>query len=318
MYIGIDLGGTNIAVGLVNNSGEIIAQGSVPTKREREYTAIVADMATLCADLLRQNGLTTADVRAVGIGSPGTVDFATGTVVYANNLKMDHAALADEFRKHMDVPVFLENDANAAAYGEYVATGEKVNSFIFMTLGTGVGGGIVLDGKVYHGFNSAGGEIGHTSIIMDGKPCTCGRKGCLEAYASVTALISQTAEKCYQYPDSAMNAFVREHNGVITGRTAFQCAAKGDLAAIEVRDQYIRYIAEGVCNLINIFQPDIFVIGGGISKEGDTLLNPIRRFVEENDYNKYLSRTQIKIAKLFNDAGIVGAAMVAANTIGDR
>ncbi len=310
MYIGIDLGGTNIAAGLVDDSGNILKQDSVPTLKERNYTEIIRDMANLSKKILQESGYTTDDIKSVGIGSPGTVDNKRGMVVYSNNIIMNNVPMAEEFQKYIDKPVNMENDANAAAYGEYIASGKSAESFIFMTLGTGVGGGIVINGKIYRGFNSAGAEIGHASIIKDGKLCTCGKKGCLEAYASVSALIEQTKNAVKENPTSKMAEWV-ENNGKVSGRTAFECAKAGDETAIMVRDTYIRYVAEGVSNLVNIFQPELFVIGGGISKEGAVLLNPIKEFVYENDFNKHMPKTEIRIAKLFNDAGIIGAAMAA-------
>lgn len=310
MYIGIDLGGTNIAAGIVSDEGKILCQDSVPTLKERHYSEIIKDMAELCKKLVNDMGISMNDIKGVGIGSPGTIDNENGVVVYANNIKMDNVPLAEEFRKYIDVPVNMENDANAAALGEYVACGENCGSFLLMTLGTGVGGGIIIDGKIYRGFNCAGAEIGHASIVFDGLECTCGKKGCLEMYASVSALIAQTKEAMEKHPESAMHKWVEE-NGKVSGRTAFECAKQGDKTAIAVRDKYIRYVGEGVSNMVNIFQPDMLVIGGGISKEGDAILNPVRDFVYENDYNKYMPKTKIRAAKLFNDAGIIGAAMSA-------
>lgn len=312
MYIGIDLGGTNIAVGLVNEKCEIIHKGSVPTLKERSYQAIVKDMADLAKKVTEEAGYTLADVKAVGIGCPGTVDSVNGEVVYSSNIKMDHVPLVAEFKKHIDIPVSIENDANAAAYGEYIAKGKKIDSFVLITLGTGVGGGVIINGKIYRGFNGSGTEIGHVSIVMDGKVCTCGKRGCFEQYASVTALINQTKEKMENCPESLMHEWVKK-KGKVNGRTAFECAKAGDKAAKEVKEQYIRYVAEGVSNIINIFQPELFVIGGGISKEGDELLIPIKEFVYKNDFNKYMPKTEIAIAKLFNDAGIIGAALAAVN-----
>ena len=314
MYIGIDLGGTNIAAGIVDENGKLLHKDSTPTLKERDFREIIKDMAELSKKVVADAGYTLDDIDAVGIGSPGTVDNSRGMVVYANNIKMDHAPVAEEFRKYIDKPVNMENDANAAAYGEYIASGTNADSFIFMTLGTGVGGGIVLNGKIYRGFNGAGAEIGHASIVIDGKRCTCGKRGCLECYASVTALIEQTTEAIEKNPQSAMSEWVKKY-GKVSGRTAFECARNGDGTAIKVRDQYIKYIAEGVNNFINIFQPELFVIGGGISKEGDALLNPVREIAYRDDYNRYMPKTEIKIAKLFNDAGIVGAAMAARTNV---
>lgn len=308
MYIGIDLGGTNIAAGIVDENGNIICKGSVPTLRERGNDAIVADMANLAIKLVKEAGLEISDIKSVGIGCPGTIDNDNGVVVFSNNIVMEKYPLVVKFREHLDLPVNIENDANAAAYGEYIFTARDKKSFVLITLGTGVGGGIIIDGKLWRGFNCAGAELGHSTIIMNGKPCTCGKKGCYEAYASVTGLIDQTKEAMAKDPDTLMHKLAAE-KGKINGRTSFDAARAGDKTAIEVRDQYIRYVAEGVGNIINMLQPEVFVIGGGISREGDALLEPLKEIVYATDYNKFMPKTEIRIAKLFGDAGIVGAAL---------
>lgn len=310
MYIGVDLGGTNIAVGLVDDNGKILHSASVPTLKERDWREIVRDMGELSLRVVKEAGYTLSQIKGVGIGCPGTIDNERGVVVYSNNIVMENVPLAEEFRKYVDLPVNLENDANAAAYGEFFTCGDGIDSFVFITLGTGVGGGIVLNGKLWRGFNGAGAEIGHQTLIYGGKLCTCGRKGCLESYASVTALISQTEEAIAAHPESMMKKWFEE-KGKVTGRTAFECAAKGDPAAIAVRDRYIEYVAEGICSIVNVLQPQVLAIGGGISREGETLLGPIRAYFEKNDFNKFMPKTDIRIATLFGDAGIVGAAMAA-------
>ncbi len=309
-YLGIDLGGTNIAAGLVDENGKILYSDSIPTLKERHWAEIIKDMAALSKKIVAESGHDLSEVAAVGIGCPGTIDKIKGEVVYSNNIVMNHVPMAKEFQKYLDLPVFLENDANAAALGEYATYGDGVDSYVFITLGTGVGGGIILSGKVYSGFNGAGAEIGHQTLIFDGKPCTCGRKGCLEAYASVTALIEQTQEAMADHPESMMHAWADSH-GRVTGRTAFECALAGDPVAMAVRDRYLSYVAEGICSIVNVLQPEILAIGGGISREGDTLLNPIKAYFASNDYNKHMTKTDIRIAKLFGDAGIVGAAKTA-------
>lgn len=316
-YIGIDLGGTNIAAGLCDEKGNIIVKDSVPTLKDRPLEEVVADMADIAKRVMENGGADISEVKAVGIGCPGTVNNETGEVVYSNNIVMDHFPLADEFRKHLDLPINLENDANAAALGEYMTCGEGSESFVFITLGTGVGGGIIIDGRIYRGFNGAGAEIGHQTLIYGGKPCTCGRRGCLEAYASVTALISQTREAIDAHPESMMKSWA-EKKGKISGKCAFECASLGDEYAIEVRDRYIEYVADGIASIVNVLQPKILAIGGGISREGDTLLEPIKKYLESNDYNKYMPRTDIRIAKLFGDAGIVGAAGAAMLNFSDK
>ena len=310
MYIGIDLGGTNIAAGLVSEQGEILVKGSVPTMSERPATEIVKDMAGLAKKLIEDYGMSISDIKGVGIGCPGSIDFKNGVVVYANNLRMEHFPLADEFRKYLDLPVKIDNDANCAAMGEYVASGNGVDNFILVTLGTGVGSGIIVDGKMIRGFNGAAGEAGHTTLIHDGEPCSCGRRGCWESYASVTALIRQTKEAMEKNPQSLMNKLANE-DGKVTGRTAFDAAKAGDEAANEVVKQYAVYVAQGIVDLENIFQPEMICVGGGISREGEYLLDPVREYVNKYGYNKYMKKTEIITAKLFNDAGIIGAAMTA-------
>ena len=310
MYIGIDLGGTNIAAGLVSEEGKILVQASTPTMNEREAIEIVKDMAMLIDKLTSEYGIDKSEIKGVGIGSPGSIDFDNGVVVYSNNLKMEKFPLAEELNKLTGLRVSVDNDANCAAMGEYVEYEDKVKNFIFVTLGTGVGSGIIVDGKMLHGFNGAAGEGGHIVIVHDGEPCSCGRNGCWEAYASVTALIRQTKAAMEKDPDSLMHKVAKDE-GKVSGMTSFVAAKQGDKTAQEVVKQYAIYVAEGLTNLENIFQPEMICVGGGISREGDYLLDPVREFVTKNGYNKYMKKTEIVTAKLFNDAGIIGAAMIA-------
>lgn len=310
MYIGVDLGGTNIAIGIVSGNGHILAQGSTPTLKERPIEEIVADMAKLINKLCDDYGITLDEITGVGIGSPGTIDYNKGEVVYSNNLRMQHYPMAEALSKLINKPVKIDNDANCAAMGEYKVNGEGAKDFVLITLGTGVGGGIIANGKMVRGFNGAGGEAGHITLVAGGEPCSCGRRGCWEAYASVTALIKQTKKAMEENPDSLMNE-IAKRDGKVSGRTAFEAAKAGDKAGQTVVDNYRFYIAEGLISMINIFQPKIIAIGGGISREGEYLLGPIRDYVLENNYNKLLEMPKIVTAKLMNDAGIVGAAMIA-------
>ena len=313
MYIGIDLGGTNIAVGLVDESYKVVAKGSRPTGATRHYTEIIKDMAEICQELMEDNGLTISDIQGIGIGSPGTTDTQKGEIIYANNLDWYNVPVADELNKYFPgVPVAVENDANAAAYGEYVVNGGGANSFVAVTLGTGVGGGIILNKKIYTGFNNSGGEIGHFTLVHGGEPCTCGKSGCWESYASVTALISQTKKAIEENPDSLM-VKKAEEEGKVSGRTSFDCAKMGDKAAQAVVDKYIEYVSDGIVSIINIFQPEVLIIGGGISAEGDYLLKPILEYAKKYVYCKAVAQTEIKIATLRNDAGIIGAALASVN-----
>lgn len=310
MYIGIDLGGTNIAAGLVSEDGKILQKASTPTLSGRPIIEVVEDMAELCRSLTEKHGVELSDVKGIGIGSPGSIDYENGVVVYSNNLKMDHFPIADELKKLTGLDVKVDNDANCAAMGEYMVNGEGVKNYILITLGTGVGSGIIVDGKMLHGFNSAGGEAGHSMLVLGGEECTCGRRGCWEAYASVTGLIKQTKRAIEENPASLMKELAGKE-GKVSGRTAFEAAKAGDAAALEVVKQYQIYVAEGLLNIENIFQPEIIAIGGGISREGEYLLGPIREYVAKLGYNKYMKKTKIVTAQLFNDAGIIGAAMIA-------
>lgn len=310
MYLGIDLGGTNIAAGIVDENGKIIRKYSTPTLADRPFEVIAKDMADACYTLINAEGLAVSDIKAIGIGSPGAIDNSNGIILNAGNLGWKNAPLKAEIQKYIDLPVNIENDANAAAYGEYSVCKRDVKDFIFITLGTGIGGGIIIDGKIYRGFNGAGAEIGHSSLIYGGRECTCGRKGCWEVYGSVSGLIWQTADAIRENPNSLMAKSYAE-TGCINGRTAFDAAKQGDEAAKVVVSQYLEYVADGICSIVNIFEPEILLIGGGISKEGDYLLNPIKEYCEKNYFCKNIRQTKLGIAHLGNDAGIIGAALSA-------
>ena len=317
MYrIGIDLGGTNIAAGLVNEKYEIIAKESTPTLVGRPSEEIVADIAMLCKKLCDVAGITQADVASVGIASPGIVDDETGEVVYANNLGLKHFPIIPLLREMLEIKEYhIENDANAAAWGEAIAGAAKGSkSSVMITLGTGVGGGIVADGKVFKGFNNAAGELGHIVIEVDGRPCTCGRKGCWEAYSSATGLINMTTEKLAECEKSGRKTIMADmvaEKGRVTGRTAFDGWRKGDEAAKEVVDLYIKHLACGLTNMVNIFQPEVLSIGGGVSNEGQVLLDLLNPIVGPDSFGDgSFPQTTLRIAQLRNDAGIIGAAVL--------
>ena len=312
MYrIGIDLGGTNIVAGVVDDEFRIVATAKCKTRIPRPAEEIVVDMARMAKEAVQNAGLTMADIAYVGVGSPGTCNADTGIVEYSNNLQFEKLPLRDMLGGMLDKAVYLENDANAAALGEALAGAAKgAQSCVCITLGTGVGGGIIIDGKIYGGFNFAGAELGHTVIMVDGELCTCGRFGCWEAYASATALINQTRRAMVNHPDSAMWS-IAEDLDKVNGRTAFDGMRAGDAVAAQVVDTYIKYIATGLINVINIFQPEVLCIGGGICKEGDTLLKPLAAHIERERYSKYSShQTRLCVATLGNDAGIIGAAFL--------
>ncbi|MBO5789298.1 MAG: ROK family protein [Clostridia bacterium] len=316
-YIGVDLGGTNIAIGLVNEDLKIVDKGSVPTKADRDAELIIKDMAELTAHILQRNQLTVDDVAYVGIASPGIANSDDGVIEYANNLPFLHFPVVKVFQKYLPIKtIYVENDANAAAVGEAIAGSAKgAKNSLMITLGTGVGGGILINGKVYSGFNHAGAELGHMIIVKDGKLCSCGRRGCFEAYCSATALIKQTEEKITECKiksiPTLLNDEVAANNGRVSARTAFNAQKRGDPVAIELVNQYISYLACGITNLINIFQPSILSIGGGVSGEKNNLLNPLISLISREQYSRDLEhhlQTKIVIATLGNDAGIIGAA----------
>lgn len=312
MYrIGIDLGGTNIVAGVVDDEFRIVATAKCKTRIPRPAEEIVVDMARMAKEAVQNAGLTMADIAYVGVGSPGTCNADTGIVEYSNNLQFEKLPLRDMLGGMLDKAVYIENDANAAALGEALAGAAKgAQSCVCITLGTGVGGGIIIDGKIYGGFNFAGAELGHTVIMVDGELCTCGRFGCWEAYASATALINPTRRAMVNHPDSAMWS-IAEDLDKVNGRTAFDGMRAGDAVAAQVVDTYIKYIATGLINVINIFQPEVLCIGGGICKEGDTLLKPLAAHIERERYSKYSShQTRLCVATLGNDAGIIGAAFL--------
>lgn len=316
-HIGIDLGGTNIAAGLVDVQGRILRRGSVPTRREREYPEIVRDMAMLSLKLVKDAGLDIKQIRSIGVGAPGTPDCINGILVYANNLKFRNVPIRSELRKYIDLPVYLDNDANAAALAESVAGAAKGTAdSVTVTLGTGVGGGVVIGGKVYSGFNNAASEMGHITIMMDGEPCTCGRRGCWEAYASATALIEQTRKAALNDPGSIIHRLAGGNLDAVDAKLPFDAAKQGDTTAAAVVGRYVAYVAEGLTNIVNALCPEIIVIGGGVSMEGEYLLKPLREIVRRDTYCKEAAQTRIEAALMGNDAGIVGAAMLGLQ--GDR
>ena len=312
MYrIGVDLGGTNIAVGLINDEYEIIARAGAKTNIPRPAEEIFADIVKCAKEAVAKAGVEMSEVASIGIGTPGSCDKKNGVILYANNLYFDNVPAAELVNKELPgIPVYIENDANCAALGEALAgSGKGKKSFIAVTLGTGVGSGIVLDGQVLTGCNDAGGELGHMTIKFDGEPCNCGRIGCWERYASATALVNQTKAAMLEHKDSVMWQLASGDINNAGGRTAFDAMRIGDKWGTEVVDNYIRYIAVGTTNIVNIFQPEMICFGGGICNEGETLLAPIREHVARERYSKKQEvQTEICRATLGNDAGIIGAA----------
>lgn len=306
-YVGIDLGGTNIAAGVVDEKFRIIARSKLKTNRELSGDEVIRCCAEAARLAVENAGLKMENISAVGLGSPGTVNCETGVIEYANNLNFANTPAAEILRSELGIPAYAENDANAAAYAEFVA-GSAVGAkdVVCITLGTGVGGGIIIGGKLYSGFNYGGAELGHTVIDINGPECTCGRHGCFEVYSSATGLIRMTIEAMKEHPESLMHSMMGDH---VSAKLAFAAMRAGDETAKAVVDKYINYLAVGITNTINVFQPDILCIGGGVCNEGDNLLIPLREQVAGEVYTRRGSKnTKIVIASLGNDAGIIGAA----------
>ena len=316
MYtIGVDLGGTNIAIGLCDENLKIVDKGSVPTKAAREPELIIKDMAELAGAIIKRNNLTLADIEFVGIAAPGTVNAKTGIVEYSNNLPFLNFPISEVFRSYLPVSrVVIANDANAAALGEALAGAAKgTKNSVMITLGTGVGGGVIIDGKIFDGgVNCAGAELGHTVIVAGGRQCSCGRLGCWEAYSSATGLSNMTKEKMTELKLKNIPSLLfdeSEREGKVSARTAFNAMKRGDAAGKELVDKYIFYLAEGITNMINIFQPEILCIGGGVCNEKENLTVPLINLVEKDQYTRLnAKKTKIVTAVLGNDAGIIGAA----------
>lgn len=311
-YLGIDLGGTNIAAGIVDEKMELVYKTSIPTESKGGAESVIARMAEAAKLAIEGYGITVDDVKSIGIGSPGAIDPVNGVVIYANNLGFSNLPITAKLGEYFPgKDIYVENDANVAAWAEAkCGAAAGTNDSVTITLGTGVGGGVIINGKLYSGFNHAGGELGHIVISEGGRPCTCGRKGCWEAYASVSGLIKTTQEHMEKNPDSLMWKIAGSLDKV-NGLTSFDAMRKGDEEAQKVVDEYLHSVATGLVDILNIMQPEVLCIGGGISKEGDYLLKPVKAFAEKEMYARFNeTKTDIRIAKLGNDAGIIGAALL--------
>lgn len=313
MYrIGVDLGGTNIAVGVIDENYKIIGRGKVKTRAPRPAEAIFDSIKEAVDMAVVNAGINYDEIVSVGIGTPGSVNKDTGAIEFSNNLQFHNVPAKDMLEERLKKPVYLENDANAAALGEAVAgCGNGVKNFVAVTLGTGVGSGIIIDGKIYRGSNFCGGEMGHMVINVDGIPCNCGRKGCWEKYASATALVSQAVEAMQGNKASLLWQTCDGDLNKVEGKTIFEALDMGDETAKAVVDRYLYYVSIGLANVINALQPESVCIGGGISGQGEKILKPIRDIVKAERYSVYADKqANILSAALGNDAGIIGAALL--------
>ncbi len=309
-YIGVDLGGTNCVVGLVDENGTIMQYDSKPTRKERTVEAIFDDIIEGCRKLIKEHKLDHTNLKGIGIGTPGMINTAKGVIDYANNIKIKDFDAVGYIKKHLDFPVSIANDADCAALGEVVAGGAKgFENVVVFTLGTGVGGGVVIDGKLFTGSFAGATEIGHQIIVKNGKECSCGNKGCLESYASATGLINLAREKALENKDSMLYKLVNGNMEKMNAKIPFDAAQAGDEIGQCVIDEYMDYLAIGIANAINVFRPEVVLIGGGVSRQEENLTKPLGEKVKELVYARVM-HTQIRTARLGNDAGLIGAAML--------
>lgn len=310
-YIGVDLGGTGIKAGVVNEQGEIIAKASCPTGVERGYGPVIADMAKLCIEAVEKAGVSMDEVKGIGVGIPGIQDPATGLIPFCTNLGWHQVPLVEEMHKYIDKPVFVGNDATVAGLAEAVAgVSAGASTSVFVTLGTGVGGGIVIDGKPYSGPNGVASEIGHMMTVAGGELCTCGNRGCWERYASATAIIREGRKFAEAHPDCAIAKAVNGDLDKIEAKTVIDLAKAGDPDAVQLFDNYVFHLCVGLVNLINLYDPQIIALGGGVSHAGQFLLDAVNAKLPSMVFYKTMPYAKIALATLGNDAGIIGAAML--------
>jgi glucokinase len=311
-YLGLDLGGTNMVAGVVDETYRIVTKESIPTNAGRSIEAITADMAEVSKKAVRSAGLDISDFSSWGIGMPSCVNPKTNLLVHSNNLGWKNVPIFDYLKPLIPLPVYISNDANCAVYGEALAGAAKnYTDVVMLTLGTGVGGGIVVGKKIFSGHDTMGAELGHTKLVYNGVTCTCGQKGCLESYCSSTALIRCAKEAVGQHADSLIMDLCRHDPEMINGEIVFEAAKKGDAVASKLVDDYIGYLAAGISTFITIFRPEVIIVGGGMAQTGDFLLKPLN----ERLFSSTFAAAEIGIpevirAELGGDAGIVGAAFL--------
>ncbi|MGI6316970.1 MAG: ROK family protein [Christensenellales bacterium] len=311
-FVGVDLGGTNIAVGLCDENGKLLHQDSVPTGAHRPASNVLADMADLILKVVADSGHTMSDISGVGVGSPGAADTKSGVLIFSNNLNWRFVQVREELQKKLGkIPVALDNDANVAALAElYAGCAQDVKNVVLLTLGTGVGGGIIIDGKILGGCHHVGAEIGHMCMDPRGPMCTCGNRGCFERYTSATALIQAGRRAVVDYPGCAIHTAAGGDMEKVTAKVVLDAAKAGDVIAREIFDNYVYYLAMGCISIINLFDPEVIALGGGVSKAGDFLLDAVQKVTKEHIFYKDLPHARIEISPLGNEAGIIGAAML--------
>ena len=308
----IDLGGTNIGIGIVSEEGELVFKTSVPVEDNKNPEALLTQMAEGTKQCIADCGIDPSEIVFVGIGIPGLIKGPKGPVILAANINWHNVDAVSFLEEKIGLPVYLGNDADCAAMGEYHSgSGKQFRSLIMITLGTGIGGGVVIDGKLFPGCNGFGGEFGHIPLVHNGVTCGCGKKGCFEIYGSANALKRETREAAEQHPESIIWEMCEGNLDNIGGRTAFDAADQGDETGKAVVEQYISYLADGISGIINLFRPEVVVLGGGVSNQGASLLDPLNEKVHELCLaNETIEVPKVIKASLGNSAGIIGAGLL--------
>lgn len=311
MYIGIDLGGTNIAAGIMDQFGKILLKKSIPTRKERFPEDIVKDIIKLVESLIEESFSSKADILGIGIGIPGVAN-EEGVVTICVNLNWYNVPLKKPIEDALGISVFIDNDGNLAALAEYrLGIMKDFDTGVFITLGTGVGGGIILDGKIISGRRNMGGEIGHMIVGENFYDCNCGRNGCLETFASSTAIIKYVTHLISSGEKSCLMEIAEGDISKIDGKAIFKCAQQGDEVSLRAMNRFIKYLAIGIVNIISMISPDIFAIGGGLSEGGKFFIEDLKKEVNKMLYFEMIPAPKIEIATLKNDAGIIGAGFLA-------
>ena len=310
-FIGVDVGGTSVKAGVVDDTGRILSKGSAPTLAERSYEWVIRDIADLCFQVAERAETPMEEIQAIGVGVPGICDMKTGVIPFCTNLGWHEVPFVAELRKYIDKPIFVDNDATVAGLAESVAgVSAGTKSSVFITLGTGIGGGIIIGGRPYSGAHGVGSEIGHMVIKMDGEPCTCGNYGCFERYASATAIIREAKKAMKRNPETLMAKACGGDPETINAKMVIDCAKEGDETAQRVFSEYVRALALGIVSIINCIDPEVIVLGGGVSAAGDFLLDALREALRPHIFFKSMPYADVRLAKLGSDAGIIGAALL--------
>lgn len=309
--IGIDVGGTGIQIGVVNRENHIIQEGSIPTRTDLSFDEQLKRIADCVIDTVRAAGMSANEIESIGVGIPGIASAKSGEIIKCTNMGWFHVPFRDVFNKYIDKPVHIDNDANVAALAEsIVGVSAGTSSSVFITIGTGIGSGIIINGKIWSGAHHIGGELGHVIFDLDGVPCSCGNHGCLERYCSATALIRMARDAVKDHPDSQILRSVNMDSSKIEAKTVFDAAREEDPLALTVYHHYIDCLAQAIGSVVNLIDPEVIVLGGGVSKAGSFLLDPLTR-----EYGKYVlfndqTLPPLKLAILGSEAGIIGAAML--------